>query len=79
MSEQQIFTKCAWRLIPFMERMISYMERTDTATIRVVFSPPSNSTLSKADEVYAAKYSSSGKIFEPITPHFDTQRSSAPL
>jgi len=39
----------------------------------VVFSPPSNSTLSKADELYAEKYSSSGKIFEPITPHFDTQ------
>lgn len=65
------------RMLPFMERLIAYMEENDTATVRVVFSPPTNGALSEADTYFKGKYSGTGKIIEPIAPYFGAE-SSAP-
>ena len=63
------------RMLPFMERLIGYMEKNDTSTVRVVFSPPSSVALSQADVALERKFSGYGKTFEPISPYFDTGRS----
>jgi hypothetical protein len=63
------------RLLPFMEQLISYLERNDTATVRVVFSPPTAGTLSQADAEFARKYSGGGRVVEPISPYFGEARS----
>lgn len=65
------------RMMPFMERLLSYMEKNDTSKVRVVFSPPSSSALSEADSYFQQQYARMGRIVEPITPYFDQQRSTA--
>lgn len=65
------------RVVPFMERLLYYMERNDTSTVRVVFSPPSSVALSAADAEFIRRYSGGGRIVEPISPYFDTKRSGA--
>ena len=65
------------RMLPFMEQLLAYLERNDTSTVRVVFSPPTSSALSAADEDFADRYSGGGRIVEPISPYFDEARSTA--
>ncbi len=65
------------RMLPFMARLIDYLEKNDTATVRVVFSPPSTGTLAQADAFFQREYSKGGKIVEPISPYFEP-KSSAP-
>lgn len=64
------------RMLPFMERLIDYLEKNDTATVRVVFSPPSTGTLAKADADFERQFSGGGRTFAPISPYFDSKRSS---
>lgn len=64
------------RLLPFMMRLLDYMEKNDTATVRVVFSPPSTGTLSQADQFFQREYSRGGKIVEPISPYFEPKSAS---
>ena len=63
------------RMLPFMERLIDYLEKNDTATVRVVFSPPSTGTLAQADAFFRREYSRGGKIVEPISPYFEPKNS----
>jgi hypothetical protein len=65
------------RMVPFMRRLIDYLEKNDTATVRVVFSPPSTGTLAQADSFFQREYSRGGKIVEAISPYFGP-KSSAP-
>jgi len=65
------------RMLPFMRRLIDYLEKNDTATVRVVFTAPSTGTLAQADSFFQREYSRGGKIVEPISPHFEA-KSSAP-
>ena len=63
------------RMLPFMARLIDYLEKNDTATVRVVFSPPSTGTLAQADAFFQREYSRGGKIVEPISPYFEPKNS----
>jgi hypothetical protein len=63
------------QMLPFMERLIDYMEKNDTSTVRVVFSAPTNGALADADALFQKKYSGAGKTVEPISPYFDEKRS----
>jgi hypothetical protein len=65
------------RMLPFMARLIDYLEKNDTATVRVVFSPPSTGTLAQADAFFQREYAKGGKIVEPISRYFEP-KSSAP-
>ena len=65
------------RMLAFMRRLIDYLEKNDTATVRVVFSPPSTGTLAQADAFFQREYSRGGKTVEPISKHFEP-RTSAP-
>jgi hypothetical protein len=64
------------RMLPFMARLIDYLEKNDTATVRVVFSPPSTDALAEADEFFEREYSRGGKVVEPISAHFEEESSS---
>jgi hypothetical protein len=64
------------RMLPFMARLIDYLEKNDTATVRVVFSPPSTGTLAQADAFFQREYSRGGKIVEPISPYFEPKNAS---
>ena len=64
------------RMLPFMARLIDYLEKNDTATVRVVFSPPSTGTLAQADAFFQREYSRGGKIVEPISPYFEPKSAS---
>jgi hypothetical protein len=64
------------RLLPFMARLIDYLEKNDTATVRVVFSAPSTSALAQADALFQREYSRGGRIVEPISPYFGGTSSS---
>jgi hypothetical protein len=64
------------RMLPFMARLIDYLEKNDTATVRVVFSPPSTGTLAQADAFFQREFSRGGKIVEPISPYFEPKNSS---
>jgi len=63
------------RMLPFMRRLIDYLEKNDTATVRVVFSPPSTGTLAQADAFFQREYSRGGKTVEPISPYFQPKNS----
>jgi hypothetical protein len=63
------------RMLPFMARLIDYLEKNDTATVRVVFSPPSTGTLAQADAFFQREYSKGGKIVEPISAYFEPKNS----
>ena len=63
------------RMLPFMRRLIDYLEKNDTATVRVVFSPPSTGTLAQADSFFQREYSRGGKTVEPISPYFAAKNS----
>lgn len=65
------------RVVPFMERLIDYFEKSGTSTVRVVFSPPTTGALAAADSDFQRTYSRGGKIVEPISPYFDEKRSTA--
>lgn len=65
------------RMLPFMRRLIDYLEKNDTASVRVAFSPPSTGTLAQADAFFQREYSRGGKVVEPISKHFEP-KSSAP-
>jgi hypothetical protein len=65
------------RMLPFMKRLLDYLEKNDTATVRVVFSPPSTGSLAKADANFERAYSATGRTVEPISPYF-TPTNSAP-
>ena len=65
------------RMLAFMRRLIDYLEKNDTAVVRVVFSPPSTGTLAQADSFFQREYSRGGKTVEPISPFFQP-KSSAP-
>jgi hypothetical protein len=64
------------RMLPFMARLIDYLEKNETATVRVVFSPPSTGALAEADAFFEREYSRGGKVVEPISPHFGPKSSS---
>jgi hypothetical protein len=64
------------RMLPFMARLIDYLEKNDTATVRVVFSPPSTRALAGADALFQREYSRGGKVVEPISAHFERESSS---
>lgn len=64
------------RMLPFMARLIDYLEKNDTATVRVAFSPPSTGTLAQADAFFQREFSRGGKIVEPISPYFEPKNSS---
>jgi hypothetical protein len=63
------------RMLPFMRRLIDYLEKNDTATVRVAFSPPSTGTLAQADAFFQREYSRGGKVVEPISKHFEPKSS----
>jgi hypothetical protein len=63
------------RMLAFMRRLIDYLEKNDTATVRVVFSPPSTGTLAQADSFFQREYSRGGKTVEPISPFFQPKTS----
>lgn len=63
------------RMLPFMERLIAYLEKNDTATVRVTFDPPSNVALSDADTNFRNEFSGKGRTVAPISPYFNTTRS----
>jgi hypothetical protein len=63
------------RMLPFMARLIDYLEKNDTATVRVVFSPPSTNMLAQADSFFQREYSKGGKTVEPISPYFEPKNS----
>jgi hypothetical protein len=63
------------RMLPFMRRLIDYLEKNDTATVHVAFSPPSTGTLAQADAFFQREYSRGGKIVEPISKHFEPKSS----
>jgi hypothetical protein len=63
------------RMLPFMRRLIDYLEKNDTATVHVAFSPPSTGTLAQADAFFQREYSRGGKIVEPISKHFEPKNS----
>ncbi|MGH8674797.1 MAG: hypothetical protein ACREVG_10845, partial [Burkholderiales bacterium] len=63
------------RMLPFMMRLLDYLEKNDMATVRVVFSPPSTGTLAQADALFQREYSRGGKIVEPISPYFEPKSS----
>jgi hypothetical protein len=63
------------RMLPFMRRLIDYLENNDTSTVRVVFSPPSTGTLAQADAFFQREFSRGGKIVEPISPYFEPKSS----
>jgi hypothetical protein len=65
------------RLLPFMERLITYLETADTATVRVVFDAPSAEALAEADRSMSAEFSGRGKTVAPISPYFDDTRSNS--
>lgn len=65
------------RMLPFMKRLLDYLEKNDTATVRVVFSPPSTGSLAQADVNFERAYSGAGRTVEPISPYF-TPTHSAP-
>jgi hypothetical protein len=64
------------RMLQFMRRLIDYLEKNDTATVRVVFSPPSTGTLAQADAFFQREYARGGKTVEPISPYFQPKNSS---
>ena len=63
------------RMLPFMRRLIDYLEKNDTSTVRVMFSPPSTGTLAQADSFFRREYSRGGKTVEPISPFFEPKSS----
>jgi hypothetical protein len=65
------------RMLPFMERLIAYLETADTATVRVVFEAPTAESLADADRTLNARFSGQGKTVAPISPYFDDKRSNA--
>ncbi len=65
------------RMLPFMKRLIDYLEKNDVATVRVSFSAPSTGSLAQADSNFQRSHSGAGRIVEPISPYF-TPTSSAP-
>ena len=63
------------RMLPFMRRLIDYLEKNDTSTVQVAFSPPSTGTLAQADAFFQREYSRGGKTVEPISKHFEPKSS----
>lgn len=63
------------RMLPFMKRLLDYLEKNDTATVRVLFSPPSTGALAEADAKFQREHSGAGKTVEPISPYFGEKSS----
>jgi hypothetical protein len=65
------------RMLPFMERLIAYLESADTAVVRVVFEAPSAESLADADRMMNQRFAAQGRAVAPISPYFDDKRSTS--
>ncbi|MDI3282270.1 hypothetical protein [Polyangium sp. 15x6] len=61
------------KLLPFMEKLLGYLEKNDTARVEVRFEAPSTEKLDKVDELLKSKLGgelAGGGNIVPVAPHF---------
>jgi len=61
------------KLLPFMEKLLAYLEKNDTARVEVRFEAPSTEKLGKVDELLKSKLGgeiAGGGNIVPVAPHF---------
>ena len=62
-------------MLRFMEKLISYLEKSERSTVEVRFAPPSSDMLTKLDTVLQQKARSRGGDVAPVAGHFDDEHS----
>ncbi len=61
------------KLLPFMEKLLAYLEKNDTARLEARFEAPSTEKLDKVDELLKSKLGgeiAGGGNIVPVAPHF---------
>ncbi|HVK70818.1 MAG TPA: hypothetical protein VM694_40465, partial [Polyangium sp.] len=61
------------KLLPFMEKLLGYLEKNDTARVEARFEAPSTEKLDKVDELLKSKLGgeiAGGGNIVPVAPHF---------